>query len=73
MRKDKELSDSNSCLSKARKDELIFVLLERDMATPETIRFWCEKRIELGKNTASDEQILQALELAREIERLGRA
>ena len=34
MIKKKELSDPNSCMSKARDDEMTFVLLGRDAAAP---------------------------------------
>lgn len=72
MRKRDELADPNSCMSKAKDDELTFVLLERDMAAPATIRFWISERIRLGKNKPDDPQIVEA-ELcadAMEIERV---
>lgn len=69
MRKKKELKDPNSCLSKAKNDEFVFVLLGRDAAAPETIRFWCRLRIRLGKNAPDDEQITSALADADAIER----
>jgi hypothetical protein len=62
MLKAEELRNPNSCLNKALDGEMIFVLLERDAATPATIRFWAQERIRLGKNLATDEQIIHALE-----------
>lgn len=60
MRKREELSDPNSCMSKARDDEMTFVLLGRDAAAPATIRAWIEERIRLGKNKEDDPQIVEA-------------
>ncbi len=68
MKKFDELTDPKSCMSRAREDEWTFVLLGRDQATPETIRFWCERRIELGKNKADDPQIVEARACADAIE-----
>lgn len=64
MRKRDELTNPNSCMSKAKDDEMTFVLLGRDVAAPDTIRFWVAERIRLGKNTATDSQILEAIECA---------
>lgn len=50
MRKRDELTDPNSCMSRAKDDEWTFVLLGRDAAAVDTVRFWIAKRIELGKN-----------------------
>lgn len=60
MRKRDELTNPNSCMSKARDDEWTFVLLGRDPAATETVLFWIRKRIRLGKNTPLDEQIQEA-------------
>ncbi len=68
MRKRDELTDPKSCMSRARDDEYTFVLLERDDATPDTIRFWINKRIELGKNKPGDAQLVEAEEAAKAIE-----
>ena len=51
-------------MSKAKDDEMVFVLLGRDAAAAETIRFWVRERVELGKNRMSDSQITEALECA---------
>lgn len=60
MRKVDELSNPNSCMSKAKPDEMTFVLLGRDAAAPVAIRAWIEERIRLGKNTRNDSQIIDA-------------
>lgn len=65
MIKRNELSNHDSCLNRARPDEMIFVLLARDAAAPVAIRAWVEERIRLGKNTASDYQITEALMCAK--------
>jgi hypothetical protein len=63
-----ELTDPKSCMSRARDDEFTFVLLERDLATPDTIRYWISKRIELGLNVPGDDQLVRAEAEARAIE-----
>lgn len=68
MIKSEELTNPASCMSRARADEWTFVLLERDAATPATIRFWCEERIRLGKNQPADAQITEAYAAANAIE-----
>jgi hypothetical protein len=64
MKKLDELSDPNSCLNKARDDEQLFVLIGRDPAMSQTLRYWAHKRIQLGKNKQDDQQIQEALALA---------
>jgi hypothetical protein len=61
MRKKDELTDPNSCLSKARDDEMIFVLLARDEDAPDTIRDWVARRIRRGKNQPGDVKMQEAL------------
>jgi hypothetical protein len=68
MRKRDELTNPDSCLNRARDDEITFVLLERDEATPNTIRDWIKWRIKLGKNQPGDPQLVEAEECARVIE-----
>ena len=68
MRKSDELTNPNSCISRAKDDEWTFVLLGRDKAAPATIRFWVSERIRLGKNTPSDPQIVKALCCAQSME-----
>ena len=60
MRKRDELAFPDSCLNKARDDEWIFVLLERDPAAAATVRFWIEERIRLGKNERHDPKLQEA-------------
>ncbi len=74
MRKQSELTDPNSCMSKARENEMTFVLLGRDEAAPHAIREWVKRRIDLGRNKSSDAQIQEALACAdfMDAERLGR-
>jgi hypothetical protein len=60
MRKSDELSNPDSCMSRARWDEWTFVLLGRDVAAPTAVRAWIEERIRLGKNTREDAQIREA-------------
>ncbi len=69
MTKHEELSNPNSCLNRAADDEPLFILLGRDVATPETIRYWARSRVNgKKKNTWEDEQIREALQLAWDLE-----
>lgn len=68
MIKRQELTDPGSCMSRARDDEMTFVLLGRDAAFAATIRFWAEERILRGKNRATDPQIVEALAAAEAVE-----
>lgn len=68
MRKKQELSNPNSCLNKAKDEEMVFVMLGRDEAAPAAIRAWCRKRVKLGKNNPDDLQILEAEECAFKME-----
>lgn len=61
MLRDDERFLPSSCLNRARPDERVFTLRGWDEATPFTIRAWVKKRIELGKNTPDDPQIINAL------------
>lgn len=60
MTKELELSDPNSCFNKARPDEQIFVLREKDLAAPETILYWIQQRMRLMLNIAGDEKLTAA-------------
>lgn len=60
MRKVQELADLDSCLNRAKDNELVFVLLARDRAAPIAVRSWIEERIRTGKNQRTDPQILEA-------------
>ncbi len=63
MRKHEELSDAESCLNRAKDDEMVFVLLGRDITSVATIRTWISERIFTGKNKSSDAQIVKAEEI----------
>lgn len=69
MKKIDEIRNPNSCLNKAYQEELLFVLMERDAATPIAIEAWINARIRLGKNAADDAQIREARELLCEIQK----
>jgi hypothetical protein len=62
MRKRDELTNPNSCMNRARDDEWTFVLLGRDVAAADTVEYWVNRRVALGKNGPSDPQIIEALE-----------
>ena len=68
MRKRDEIALPQSCWNKAKESEILFVLLERDEAMAETIRFWAAKRIEKGLNADGDPQIVEALVTANLLE-----
>lgn len=68
MIKHSEAADPNSCWNKAKDDEIVFVLLERDADAPGTIRDWVARRIRRGKNKPDDAQMIEALECARLME-----
>ena len=51
---------------------MIFVLLGRDAAAPVAIRAWVAERLRLGKNVATDAQIVEALDCAKTMEAEGR-
>ena len=68
MLKRDELTDSASCMSRARENEMVFVLLARDAAAPSAIRAWAEERVRLGKNKWDDGQITEALSCAEIME-----
>ena len=64
MIKSLELSDPNSCMSRAKDDEPTFVLIGRDEIAPSVIRYWCAQRVMSRKNRPDDPQIVEALNLA---------
>lgn len=68
MMKREELTNPASCMSRAREDEMTFVLLGRDAAAPVAIREWVHERLKLGKNKPSDPQIVEALACAATME-----
>ncbi|MGH8743398.1 MAG: hypothetical protein ACREUY_03880, partial [Burkholderiales bacterium] len=64
MLKLKEIDSLDSCLSRAYENEMIFVLMARDPAAPNTIRDWVRWRLAYGKNETGDPQIEEALRCA---------
>ena len=72
MRKREELSRKDTCMAHAHPEEMTFVLLGRDVAAPATIRAWVAERVRLGKNVATDEQVVEALACADTMEKEGR-
>lgn len=64
MIKRDELSNPDSCMSRALPHERTFVLLARDEIAPKAIREWCRLRCLHGKNSVKDPQIREALECA---------
>ena len=69
MMKRKEISDPTSCLNHAEEDEIVFVLLARDPAAPLAIRAWIQERLKLDKNDPYDDQISEASECIKEMEK----
>ena len=69
MRKIAELTNPMSCLNRAKPDEMVFVLLGRDIAAPVAIRAWANWRIQSGQNTENDIQITEALRCAEMMDR----
>lgn len=68
MHKFDELTNRNSCLSRAGCNEMLFTLLARDPAAPVAIRAWIQERIRLGKNEHDDPQIREAWHCVRVME-----
>jgi hypothetical protein len=72
MRKKDELSRTHTCMAHAHPEEMVFVLLGRDVAAPAAIRAWVAERIRLGKNVETDSQITEALACAETMAKEGR-
>lgn len=68
MLKTEELSNPDSCLSKARNDERLFILMARDPVASDVIRYWIQRRVESGKNKMQDQQIIEAMNCAKRME-----
>jgi len=71
MRRNDELARIDSCINRAKSDEMLFVLLSRDPAAPVAIRAWIGERLRLGKNSRDDMQIIEADYCARTMEAEG--
>jgi hypothetical protein len=67
-----ELTEPNSCLSKAGDNEMLFVLRAKDPTAAETIRDWVERRIAAGLNAREDDKIQEALRCAATMEGFNR-
>ena len=63
-----EATDPQSCFNRALDDEMMFVLLARDIVAPRLVRMWVLERIAYGKNKWGDKQITEALECADRME-----
>lgn len=61
MRKELEQGMPDSCFNKAADAELIFVLRAKDPAASDTVRYWANRRVELGLNLPTDDKIATAL------------
>lgn len=72
MRKKDELSKDYTCMSSAHPEEMTFVLLGRDAAAPNAIRWWVAERLRTRKNIETDQQIIEALACANTMEAEGR-
>lgn len=68
MLKHTEESRKDSCWNRADQNEMVFVLLGRDVAAPAAIRAWVEARILAGKNKRDDTQIQAAIQAAASME-----
>ena len=64
MTKFDNLHDPNSCWNKARDDEPVFILLQRDPCAAEAVVAWINARISKGINQQADHKILSAREWA---------
>jgi hypothetical protein len=73
MLKREELANPGSCFNRAKDDEMVFVLLARDVAAPEAIYAWARTRVEMGKNKWTDPQIEEALRCADSMRDAGEA
>lgn len=68
MEKMQELTNPDSCINRALPGEMVFVLLARDAVAPLAVRAWAIKRVEIGKNQRTDQQIVEALKCADTME-----
>lgn len=68
MLKIKEKNSPDSCWNKAKDDEIVFVLLDRDPVAPAVIRYWIRERIRAGLNGPNDSKLLEASKCANKME-----
>lgn len=62
-------NNPRSCWNKAHDHEPMFILLGRDVAAPNAIRFWATARIQANENQEGDAQIEGARAIAAAMER----
>jgi hypothetical protein len=67
VKKIDELTDPESCLSKAKDDELIFVLLARDPCAASAVEHWIRERVRRGINKLSDAKIVSAIQWCQQV------
>lgn len=60
MKKSDELSNTQSCLSKAGQNEMLFVLRGQDASSPKTVLFWIAENFD----TCPDAKLREAFECA---------
>jgi hypothetical protein len=68
-RKHEELIDPNSCLNKARDDEMLFILCGDDRSAPSTVMDWIRHRVEFGQNAPTDGKLQCAGSVAEIMDR----
>jgi hypothetical protein len=72
MKKCEEQETPSSCWNRAKPEEMVFVLLERDPSFAEAIRAWAADRIRRRRNKPADDKIQEALLVAEHVESLHR-
>lgn len=70
MTKRENIDNPNSCWNKARDDEQVFILLERDEAMAATLRSWADNRIRLEIDKSTSPKITAARRLADMLDRI---
>jgi hypothetical protein len=68
MNKFENLVNQESCFNKAKDEETLFVLLERDPAAAVAVRGWIEARLILGLNKPNDKKIKDAWDIVKKFE-----
>jgi hypothetical protein len=73
MKKSEEIKNPESCFNKAKGNETLFVLLGRDPVAWKVVKEWCANRIIWGLNKPDDPQIIEALALAKDMQKEANA
>lgn len=68
MKKKDEIEDKNSCFNKAKENEMVFVLREKDEQFADSIRLWAFLRYIRGDNFLHDKKIISALMEAKVVD-----